>query len=494
MRCFIKYIWLLISVFLMSAAVTVPASSQDRVIVFAASSMKDALDQISASFEVDHPEIDIILSYASSGVLARQIANDAPVDVFVSASTDWMNYLVEQNQVKPNDIKSLAENQLVVVAPTNTSDEGEWRQILERGRFVMGDPSHVPAGIYAKQALTAQSLWVKVSQNAVFTENIRVALGIVERQEAGAGILYQSDVQLSDRLQIIHRFSDKDHAKISYPVVRLNAANDAAGIFFDYLFTQGAQSTLAAYGFNSVGAQTASGAADHQIFENPTPYLWPIIFLSLQVAFVAMLFAVPLAYAVAFLLARYEFRGKAFVQALVMTPLVMPPVVTGYLLLLLFGSKGEIGQFLSYFGVEFAFKWTGAALAAGLMAFPLLVRPMRLSIEAIDQGIVEAANTLGANVWTRFRTVFLPLSLPGIIAGAVLGFAKSLGEFGATITFVSNIPDETQTLSLAIYSFLQSPNGDDAALTLMLISIAIALGAVLLSEMVSSRLYRKGQM
>lgn len=494
MRCFIKYIWLLISVFLISATVTVPASSQERVIVFAASSMKDALDQISASFEADHPGIDIVLSYASSGVLARQIANNAPVDIFVSASTDWMDYLVEQNRVKPSDIKSLAENKLVVVAPENTSDDSDWRVILERGRFVIGDPSHVPAGIYAQQALEAQSLWDSASQNAVFAENIRVALGIVERDEVGAGILYQSDVQLIDGLQIIHTFSDKDHAEISYPVAQLNVTNDRAGEFYNFLFTKGAQSTLAAYGFNSVGTETSSEVVARPTTEIPTPNLWPIIFLSLQVALVAMLFAVPLAYAVAFLLARYEFRGKAFVQALVMTPLVMPPVVTGYLLLLLFGNKGEIGQFLTYFGIEFAFKWTGAALAAGLMAFPLLVRPMRLSIEAIDQGIVEAANTLGADAWTRFRTVFLPLSLPGIIAGAVLGFAKSLGEFGATITFVSNIPDETQTLSLAIYSFLQSPNGDEAALTLMLISIAIALGAVLLSEMVSSRLYRKGQM
>ncbi|MEP2981148.1 MAG: molybdate ABC transporter permease subunit [Lentilitoribacter sp.] len=219
--------------------------------------------------------------------------------------------------------------------------------------------------------------------------------------------------------------------------------------------------------------------------------LWPIILLSLRVALVAMLFAVPIAFGVAFILARYEFTGKAFLQALVMTPLVMPPVVTGYLLLIFFGNKGEIGQLLSNIGIEFAFKWTGAALAAGLMAFPLLVRPMRLSIEAIDQGVVDAAKTLGANRWTRFRTVYLPLSLPGVLAGAVLGFAKSLGEFGATITFVSNIPDETQTISLAIYSFLQSPNGDSAALTLMVISIAIALGAVLLSEMVSLHLNRK---
>lgn len=216
-----------------------------------------------------------------------------------------------------------------------------------------------------------------------------------------------------------------------------------------------------------------------------------IVFLSLKVAFAAMIVAVPLAFVVAYILARFEFRGKALVQALTMLPLVMPPVVTGYLLLSLFGRRGVLGQFFSSLGIELAFQWTGAALAAGVMAFPLLVRPMRLSIEAIDQGLEGAAKTLGANWWTRFRTIILPLSFPGIIAGAVLGFAKALGEFGATITFVSNIPGETQTLSLAIYSLLQSPSGDGAAFTLIMISVSIAVISVLLSEYLSLRISKR---
>jgi molybdate transport system permease protein len=219
--------------------------------------------------------------------------------------------------------------------------------------------------------------------------------------------------------------------------------------------------------------------------------LLDIVLLSLQVALLAMIFAVPLAFIVAYILARYHFRGKALLQAFIMLPLVMPPVVTGYLLLSLFGKKGAIGQLLSTVGVELAFQWTGAALAAGVMAFPLLVRPMRLSIEAIDSGMEDAAKTLGANWRTRFRTIILPLSLPGVIAGAVLGFAKALGEFGATITFVSNIPGETQTLSLAIYSFLQSPTGDQAAFTLIIISISIAVMSVLFSEYLAMRISLK---
>ncbi|WP_265518528.1 molybdate ABC transporter permease subunit [Nitratireductor luteus] len=214
-----------------------------------------------------------------------------------------------------------------------------------------------------------------------------------------------------------------------------------------------------------------------------------IILLSAKVALTAILFALPVAFLAAWLLARREFPGKSLLQALVTLPLVLPPVVTGYGLLVLFGSRGPIGRVLdAAFGFSFAFRWTGAALAAGLMAFPLLVRPIRLSLEAVDRGLEEASATLGASRLMIFATVTLPLSLPGVMAGATLGFAKALGEFGATITFVSNIPGETQTLSLAIYSLLQTPAGDAAALRLILASVLIALAAVLASEWVARRL------
>ncbi len=218
-----------------------------------------------------------------------------------------------------------------------------------------------------------------------------------------------------------------------------------------------------------------------------------IIALSAKVAFAATVVSLPVAFAIAWLLARYDFRGKSLLQAAVTLPLVVPPVVTGYALLLLFGSKGAIGQWLyEWFGIVFAFRWTGAALAAGVMAFPLLVRPLRLSIEAVDPGLEEAAATLGASRLMRFMTVVLPLVMPGILAGMMLGFAKALGEFGATITFVSNIPGETQTLSLAVYSLLQSPTGDAEALKLIIASIVIAISAVILSEWLGRRIGRRG--
>jgi molybdate transport system permease protein len=202
--------------------------------------------------------------------------------------------------------------------------------------------------------------------------------------------------------------------------------------------------------------------------------------------------ATPLGIAAAWLLARRAFWGKPVVDALIHLPLVLPPVVTGYLLLLGFGRRGLIGAWLAdHLGIVFAFRWTGAALACGIMAFPLLVRPIRLSIEAVDRRLEQAAATLGAPPWRVFASVTLPLALPGVLAGMVLGFAKAIGEFGATITFVSNIPGETQTISSAVYSLIQTPDGDAAALRLVVVSIVIAMAALIASEFFARRAARR---
>jgi len=215
---------------------------------------------------------------------------------------------------------------------------------------------------------------------------------------------------------------------------------------------------------------------------------WIAIRLSLRIAFVATLAALPFGIAVAWLLARKQFWGKALLDGIVHLPLVLPPVVTGYLLLITFGRRGAVGMLLhDWFGIVFSFRWTGAALAAGVMGFPLLVRAIRLSIESIDRKLEQAASTLGASPLWSFLTITLPLALPGIIAGMVLCFAKALGEFGATITFVSNIPGETQTISAAIYTYTNVPGGDAAATRLVIVAIAIALLALVLSEWFARR-------
>jgi molybdate transport system permease protein len=219
-----------------------------------------------------------------------------------------------------------------------------------------------------------------------------------------------------------------------------------------------------------------------------SPTEWTAILLSLRVATVATLVATPIAVAIAWLLARREFWGKALLDAAIHLPLVLPPVVTGYLLLLTFGRRGAVGAWLAeHLGIVFAFRWTGAALACGIMSFPLLVRPIRLSIEAVDRRLEQAAATLGAAPWQVFLTVTLPLALSGVLAGMVLGFAKALGEFGATITFVSNIPGETQTISSAIYALIQTPDGDAAAMRLVVISVLLAMAALIASEWFARR-------
>lgn len=222
------------------------------------------------------------------------------------------------------------------------------------------------------------------------------------------------------------------------------------------------------------------------------PQEWTAIFLSLRVALLATLAALPVAIWVAYILARKSFAGKQILNGLVHLPLVLPPVVTGYLLLVLFGQQGPIGGVLyEVFGISLAFRWTGAALAAAIMAFPLMVRAIRLGFEAVDTGLEDAAATLGASRWRVLRTVTLPLVLPGVLAGAILGFAKALGEFGATITFVAAIPGQTQTIPTAIYGLLQVPGQEPAVLGLVVVSVILAMGALLVSEWLARRMARK---
>ena len=222
-----------------------------------------------------------------------------------------------------------------------------------------------------------------------------------------------------------------------------------------------------------------------------SPEEWQAVALSLRVAFWATLASLPLGVLTAYALARWRFPGRQLLNGLVHLPLILPPVATGYLLLLAFGTRGPLGSLLEDIGIVFAFRWTGAALAAAVMAFPLMVRAIRLSIEAVDPKLEQASATLGASGPWVFATVTLPLVLPGIVAGVILAFAKAMGEFGATITFVSNIPGQTQTLPTAIYTFLQVPGGEASALRLVVIAIVVSMAALLLSELVARRVARR---
>lgn len=216
------------------------------------------------------------------------------------------------------------------------------------------------------------------------------------------------------------------------------------------------------------------------------------IALSLRVSFVAVAFSLPLGILVAWILARLRFPGRSVLDAIVHLPLILPPVVVGYLLLVTFGRRGVVGAFLyDTLGVSIAFSWQGAAVAGAVMAFPLMVRAIRLSIESIDLGLEQAARTLGASPWRIFLTITLPLTAPGLLAGCLLAFARSLGEFGATIAFVSNIPGETQTMPLALYTLINSPGGDSGAIRLVIAAVALSFVALLVSEIMARRITRR---
>jgi len=226
------------------------------------------------------------------------------------------------------------------------------------------------------------------------------------------------------------------------------------------------------------------------MFGTYTPDDITALLLSLKVSAVAIACALPLAVATALVLARADFPGKTLLNGIIHLPLVLPPVVVGYLLLLSFGTRGPVGAFLLPFGIRFIFSWTGAALAAGIITFPLQVRAIRLALEAVDRGLDQAAETLGAGVLDRFLSITLPLAMPGLIAGMITAFATSLGEFGAIITFVSNIPGETRTIPLAIYSAIQQPGGETEAARLALLSIALAFAGLILSEIAARHVRR----
>jgi molybdate transport system permease protein len=222
---------------------------------------------------------------------------------------------------------------------------------------------------------------------------------------------------------------------------------------------------------------------------NLTPLETEAVRLSLRVAVAAVAGSLPIGLLVAWLLARREFPGKTIVNGLVHLPLILPPVVVGYLLLVVLGRRGPLGAWLyDVFGITLAFTWKGAAIASAVMAFPLMVRAIRLSLESVDRRLEHAARTLGASPLRVFLTVTLPLTLPGILTGVVLGFARSMGEFGATITFVSNIPGETRTLPLALYSLVQTPGGGEGAMRLVIISVVLAMAALVASEVLTRRI------
>ncbi len=475
---------------LCGSAFSSPALAQDKSLtVFAAASMKNALDDIDAAYTAK-TGVKVVASYAASSALAKQIEQGAPADVFVSADTDWMDYATSKKNINEPTRVNLLGNSIVLIAPKDSKIDNvtigqgfDLAKLAGDGKIATGDVAGGP-GRQIRQGRAG-----KTRRLAGGGAEIRDGRKRARRVDAGGARRSGARDRLFDRRQGRTRRQDRRHLPGRF------ASGDHLSGRGDHDREAGDRrlSRLPAL----VGGQDHPREIRLQVPGQPddlslvfdiSPTEWTAIQLSLRVAVVATLVATPLGIAIAWLLARRDFWGKSVVDALIHLPLVLPPVVTGYLLLLTFGKRGLVGAWLAdHLGIVFAFRWTGAALACGVMSFPLLVRPIRLSIEAVDRRLEQAAGTLGAAPWRVFATVTLPLALPGVLAGMVLGFAKAIGEFGATITFVSNIPGETQTISSAIYSLIQTPDGDTAALRLVVVSIVIAMGALIASEVFARR-------
>lgn len=494
-----------------SPATNEPAS----LTVFAAASLTDAVTEIAHQFERD-TQVAVRLNFAASSTLARQIAAGAPADVYFGGHTRWMDYLAEKECIHPATRRDILTNRLVVIGhrraplPEIGFEPGFDLARALRGRVAIADPAHAPAGIYARQALASVGAWEPLAGRLAPAANVRDALRLVQTGQCDTGIVYASDVISDDRVRILGVFPTHTHETIRYPAAvvarpagRRKPVPSTARRFVDALVSPAAARVFDEHGFTPLTTapsglkadptQATATLAPPRRVGGLTPHEWSALWLSLKVAgYCVAVLALP-GILCGWLLARKRFPGKALLDLAVHAPLVLPPIVTGYLVLRVMGRRGPIGRHLEeQLGVSFGFTWYGAVLVAAIMGFPLMVRSVRLAIELVDRRIEQAASTLGASPARVWLTVTLPLALPGVVAGLFLAFARSLGEFGATITFAGNIEGQTRTLPLAIFNSIQTPGGDGPAMRLAMISLLLSVGALAASAVAERRLRLRG--
>lgn len=476
---------------------------EGRVLIFAAASTTDAVEAIRAEFARLHPDVTVRASFAATSSLARQIDAGARADVFLSASVEWADFLEHQHRVARR--RDLLGNTLVVIVPADSKLKVDGpADLTQEGirHLALADSRSIPAGVYARQVLENLGLWNELEPKVTGAANVRQALQYVTTGAAEAGIVYASDAALDKRVRIAIRFEGRLSEPIRYPLVLLARAenNPAAVAFYDFLASQDAAEEFRRYGFRVLaGAQDAQ--SDEPVAPNAAPARrwwwltrdeWLALRLSFQVGLCAVVASLPVATAVGYLLARWQSRGKWMLELAVNLPLVLPPVVTGFLLLTLFAPDGPVGGALeNWLGVRIVLSWIGAAVAAAVVSFPLMVRAIRLAFQSVDPRLEMAARSLGAGRLDSFFSVTLPLARSGVLAGCVLAFARSLGEFGATIMLAGNIVGETQTVPLAIFSDWNRFGAGAAVWRLVGISILLAAAALVASEWLERRHARR---
>ncbi len=467
-----------VRILVLAAALASVAQADQTVRLSAAASAVDAADALARAFEATRPDVDVSVNAASSGALARQIAAGAPVDVFLTADPAWMTAAVDAGRINHAAVVDLWTNRLVVIhaadQPTRTLD-AILAALRADARLMIADPDVAPVGQRALEALNALDA-DPPAHAVVRTLDARAVVHAVATGAAAYGIVYATDARLPG-VAVAATLPPDAHQPIRYQIAPIATAPNIANDFIVFVTSNAGGDVARAHGFEfAVGAAAPPAppvATDVDI--------WTPLRLSLLIALASTtMFAVP-GVLIAWLLARRRFPGKILVETMVHLPLVLPPVVVGYLLL----------AGLSRLGAGITFTWFAAALAGGVMGFPLLVRAARLGFEQADRRLEQAASTLGASPWRVWRTITLPLAAPGVAAGLFLAAARAFGEFGATIVVAGNIPGETRTLPLAIFSAAHSPGADAAALTLIIVSVVVACGALAASAWLGRRMERR---
>jgi molybdate transport system permease protein len=473
-----------------------PSGNGTEVVLFAASSTVRVCEQIAQSFK-ERSGTNVTIYSGSSTALAEQIARGAPADVFLAANYECVTPLLDHGLVR--QVAGYLSNRLVVIVRKDHPTQITATDLARDGvrRVALANPESVPAGIYARQALVALDLWDHVRPKLVVAGDVRKAALLVARGEADAGIVYQSDAIRDESVRIATVLDERLHQPVSYPLVLLERATTRleAVQLYAYFFSDAARTTFQSAGFLPPVALPSAPARPRSGRESTESRAWLLsyverqaIWLSIRVASVAVLIALPIGIAFGYLLARKEFPGKTALETVLNVTLVLPPVVTGYLLLLLVGNQGLVGRWLvRWFGGSIAFTWWAAVLAAVVVSVPLMVRAIRLAFARVDPRLEQAARSLGARPWDAFFTISLPLARHGVIAGAVLAFARSLGEFGATIMVAGSVPGRTQTIALAVYALADQPGGLADCWRLVLISILLAAAAIAASEVLERR-------
>jgi molybdate transport system permease protein len=462
-----------------------PAPPADALVVSAAASLSEALDALAATFERERG-VRVLVNVGGSNSLARQIVAGAPVDVFISADAAQLQLVEAAGRAVPGSRVVLLSNRLVVMTGRDRSPALKTLgDLLDPGvrRIAAGDPAAVPAGVYARRSLEWLGLWSRIEPKIVPGISVRAALAALERGEVDAAIVYRSDAAIARRSAIAFEVPSDPANPIQYPAVVVAASRqqDRARAFLDFLQSAPARAVFTRFGFVVPEETAAPVLPDDAGRRFDWEALWRIGWFTIGVALAATTLMLPPGILLAWLLARGRFPGKAVLETLVSLPLVLPPVATGLVLLYALGRRGPLGALLADSRIDIVFTWKAVVAAMAAMGFPLVVRTARTGFEQVTRRYEQVAETLGAGPWRVFWTISLPLASRDVLAGALLGFSRALGEFGATIVVAGSLPGRTRTIAVAMFNYIET--GHDAqAGVLLIVSVGIAFAAVWISN------------